>query len=96
MSKRTAAAISQNSLITPMRVIPFDIGLTVTPAISAKLQSTLKSYSSVALTDMQTAIAHELLLGFQIKKDIKLYIFRYGIGVFVIKDSDYIINNENG
>lgn len=80
--------------IVPVRIIPFDIGLFISPEIRDCIEKKMKDYTEVAITKMQQEIIHELLLGFHIAQNMKVYIFQYGIGVFIIRDETFCFSGE--
>ncbi len=82
----------QNSTVEifPYRNIPFDIGKSIDNALLTQIRDYLlqtKKAKEIAVGNLLTAISHDISAAFEIDSDLSLYIFSFGIGVFVFKDS---------
>lgn len=85
-----------DNVIVPQRFIPFDIGTKITE----KYLSDIKSYTDrkgfllKKIPSLMKTISQDILLKIEISDYLKLYIFRYGIGVFVLEDKMHLMNEK--
>lgn len=85
-----------DNVIIPQRFIPFDIGTRITE----KYLSAIKEYaqnsnfSFLEISGLMKTISQDVLLIIRINDSIKLYIFSYGIGVFVLEDDLHTMNEK--
>lgn len=85
-----------DNVIIPQRFIPFDIGTRITE----KYLSAIKEYaqnsnfSFLEISGLMKTISQDVLLIIRINDSIKLYIFSYGIGVFVLVDDLHTMNEK--
>lgn len=80
-----------DNIIVPQRFIPFDIGTKITDKYLDDIKSYIekKGYSSLEIPRLMRTISQDVLMKIEINISIKLYIFSYGIGVFVLEDDLY-------
>lgn len=84
------------NMILPYRNIPFDIGVRLDPAISGKVKEyLLTEYEEYAISRSLSAISKDILFAFQIRPEIRLYIYRFGIGVFTVEDDIFNIDDNS-
>ena len=96
MNKKEKIITSEESknYIQPYRIIPFDIGCKITEKKLKAIEESLNKYQKLENELFLQKLSEEYLIAFQITERIKLYIYKFGIGVFTIKDRVYTIKNE--
>ena len=87
--------MSQN-LIKPYRNIPFDLGASINDADIVLIKNIAKAngFNESQIPEIMIRFSKYLKLCFTVNKDINLYIYSFGVGVFTICDDDYSIINE--
>lgn len=80
--------------IIPYRVLPFDIGRTLDENDKIWIKNALSEFEEEPLNPLLAVLSKELMLQFDINEGIRLYIYRFGIGVFYIKDESFISSDD--
>ena len=80
--------------IIPYRVLPFDIGRTLDENDKIRIKNALSEFEEEPLNPLLAVLSKELMLQFDINEGIRLYIYRFGIGVFYIKDESFISSDD--
>lgn len=80
--------------IQPYRIIPFDIGCKLTEEKQQKIKKALDIYPQIEDKFLEK-LSEEYLLGYQIAEGIKLYIYKFGIGVLSVKDVPYELKEDS-
>lgn len=85
-----------DNIIVPQRFIPFDIGTKITEQYVDDIKSCVekKGYSVLEIPGLLRTISQHVLLRIIVNASIKLYIFSYGIGVFVFEDNWYSMDEK--
>lgn len=81
---------NNNVLIVPYRNIPFDVGCSIDPALKDEITDYLLHKESATQLDIGSllkALSGDVICAFQITSKIRLYLYKYGIGVFTVEDS---------
>lgn len=86
--------------IVPIRLIPFDIGRRIDERLCAAIKRKLTQRWSPlseekAVVKLLKVSTNHFTLGFHIEEAIDLYIFDFGIGVFVVRGESFIIEEED-
>lgn len=86
----------QGNYIRPYRNIPFDIGAALDEKDLALIRD---SFSEQGLAELQIpklmqSFSRYIRFVFKLNENIRLYIYSFGIGVFDLRDDDYIIRSE--
>lgn len=76
-------------------IIPFDIGITVNKEIKTILEKTLNIFPEIEIDKFWKGISIGLIISKQIDSYIELYIYEYGVGVFVIKDREKFYSSND-
>ncbi len=81
---------SAERLIRPVRYIPFDIGAALSETKLKRISELLeRKYQRLSPDGYFRAIGSGVALVFRLTEQCRLYVFRYGIGVFSIEDAPY-------
>ena len=85
-----------DNVIIPQRFIPFDIGTKITERYLVEINSYIdkKGFNYLEIPGLMRTISQDILLKIRINISIKLYIFSYGIGVFVLDDDFHPMNEK--
>lgn len=85
-----------DNVIIPQRFIPFDIGTKITERYLVEINSYIdkKGFNYLEIPGLMRTISQDILLKIRINISIKLYIFSYGIGVFVLEDDFHPMNEK--
>lgn len=85
-----------DNIIVPQRFIPFDIGTKITEQYVDDIKSYVEKngYSVLKIPGLLRTISQHVLLKIIVNASIKLYIFSYGIGVFVLEDNWYSMDEK--
>lgn len=89
-------APNNHNLIRPYRNIPVDLGHSLNSADISSIKIALANIGILELEipSILQRFSKDIALRFLIDENIRLYIYTFGIGVFAIKDSDYLIVND--
>lgn len=87
-------------VIEPIRFLPFDIGCEIDDSIKQKIQIELNQNFQLIAEDgnvvrLLKTNSEYFLFGYRVSETIDLYIYRYGIAVFVIRGEIYSITDGN-
>lgn len=81
--------------ILPMRFIPFDLGLHFDSGTKEALTKYLESnYKIIEPPKLLKRISKDVVSKFSILAGLNLYIFSYGVGVFVLQDEECEYKNQ--
>lgn len=85
-----------DNIIVPQRFIPFDIGTKINEKYLDDIKSYVdkKGFTSLEIPGLMRTISQDVFLKIAVNTSLKLYIFSYGIGVFVLKDDLYPMNEK--
>lgn len=89
---------SNNVTIIPYRNIPFDIGCKVNLELNNKFVSFLlkeEHAKQLEINSLLKTLSGDVLCAFQITSKIRLYIYKFGIGVFSVEDSLNLFEPRN-
>ncbi len=84
--------------IIPFRNIPFDIGRKVDLQLKTDITAYLlnkEDSSELEVSNLLKALSNDILCVFQIESQIRLYIYKYGIGVFTIEEVEKSYEKTN-
>lgn len=87
-----------NVTIIPHRNIPFDVGCSINPTLKDEIVSYLLHKEHAAQLDIDSllkALSGDVICSFQITPNIRLYLYKYGIGVFTVQDQLNQFEPEN-
>lgn len=92
--------MEEQEKIIPLRFVPFDIGCSINSRLEMRIRQYLDDhYSEISVDDpklrLLSASSTQLIIAFNINKNIDLYIFSYGIGVCAVIGQEFVINQEN-
>lgn len=89
---------NNNVIIIPYRNIPFDIGCSITPALKEEFISYLLRKEHATQLDIDSllkALSGDVICAFQVSSKIRLYLYKYGIGVFAVEDTLNQFESDN-
>ena len=83
-------------LIIPYRYMPFDIGTSISDALKNKLIKYFDDnhYKLIDETQLLTAFSKYYLFGYKLSDDISVYIYSFGVGVFLFKGDEFVCSHE--
>lgn len=84
------------SKIVPQRFIPFDIGSNISDIHRNRLESYFikKQYIMCEIPELLMNICADIIYKINISTSLRLYIFSYGIGVFIFEDNTFILSDK--
>lgn len=82
--------------IFPYRIIPFDIGENIDENDRHAIYRYfyVSGYSLEPIPSLVNNLSSDILFRIRIMEELVLYIYAFGIGVFVLKDESFAINDE--
>jgi hypothetical protein len=85
-----------NNVIIPHRFIPFDLGTNISAKYLNKIKEWFISqeYSVLEMPGLLNSLSRDVLVKVKISDSIRLYIYSYGIGVFVLEDTPKTMNEK--
>lgn len=94
--KRDIILDGDKDVIIPQRYIPFDLGCSIDEEYKHKIKTYLEEsdFKLLEIPGLLGCISTDAILKVEISTALKLYIFSYGIGVFVFEDNLYQIDNK--
>lgn len=77
--------------IVPQRFLPFDIGISIDQGAKKKIENYFltNEYEVKPISGLLKCISADVLLKVNLQENLVVYIFSYGVGVFVIKDQEF-------
>ena len=87
----------RDRFIQPIRYIPFDIGAPLPEAKLKQISESLeRKFQRMSPNGFFGVVGNGVSLAFCLTEQIRLYLFRYGIGVFSVTDEAYWFNERDG
>lgn len=80
--------------ITSMHVVPFDIGTHIDDKKKRKIEQALQEYEPKEISELMENITMGACLAKRLSDNVSLYIYNYGVGVFVIWDAQPFKSND--
>ena len=80
--------------IVSYRYIPFDIGCNIDSHLKAEINNyllTQEMAAEIKIDSLSKTLSNDILSVYQIKDNIKIYLYKYGITVFTIDDSAEVL-----
>ena len=80
-----------DNIIIPQRYIPFDMGIHIGNEVRQKMADYFKKkeYKVLEMSGLLRSISSDIVFKIEISITFRLYIFSYGIGVFMFEDDAY-------
>lgn len=96
MGGKILKAEELNNVIIPHRFIPFDLGTNISAKYLNKIKEWFISqeYSVLEMPGLLNSLSRDVLVKVKISDSIRLYIYSYGIGVFVLEDTPKTMNEK--
>lgn len=94
--KESVTLMDLDNFIMPQRCIPFDIGITLSNEKIGHIKDCLKE-NGCAISEtpsMLLSLSRDAMIKADVTPSLRLYIFSYGIGVFILEDEPYHMEND--
>ena len=87
---------SDENVIVPQRYIPFDVGCSIDEEDKQKIKAYLKTsgFRTLEMPGLLRSISTGAIFRVEISIVLRLYIFSYGIGVFMFEDDLYQMDDK--
>ncbi len=87
---------SETNVIIPQRYIPFDLGCRINDEHKKKIKAYISAagYKCHDIPGLLISISADAIFKIGITDKLRLYIFSYGIGVFMLEDELYRLNDK--
>ena len=91
ITNENTANTNFDNIIIPQRYIPFDIGMRIDSTTILKFENYFKdnNYKICEKSGLLKSISSDVIFKIEISTALRLYIFSYGIGVFMLEDNLY-------
>lgn len=78
--------------IVPQRFIPFDIGISIDQNSKRKIENYFVTNECIIndISGLLKSVSADIILKVKLQNNLMLYVFAYGVGVFVITDKKFI------
>ena len=78
--------------IVPQRFLPFDIGIALDQRAKERIKNYFltNEYEIKPISGFLKSISADIILKVSLQENLTVYIFSYGVGVFVITDEKFI------
>lgn len=89
---------SNNIVIIPYRNIPFDIGCSINSNLKNEFINHLLSKEHAVQLEIDSllkTLSDDIICVFQLRSKIRLYLYKYGIGVFAVEDGVNQFDSHN-
>lgn len=89
---------SNNVVIIPYRNIPFDIGCSINSDLKNEFINHLLSKEHAVQLEIDSllkTLSDDIICVFQLRSKIRLYLYKYGIGVFAVEDGVNQFDSHN-
>lgn len=89
---------SNNVVIIPYRNIPFDIGCSINSDLKNEFINHLLSKEHAVQLEVDSllkTLSDDIICVFQLRSKIRLYLYKYGIGVFAVEDGVNQFDSHN-
>ncbi len=85
-----------DSIIIPQRFIPFDMGIDIDDTANEKLSRYFnqKNYKICEIPPLLKSISADVVFKIELSVSLRLYLFSYGIGVFMLEDNLYHMSEK--
>jgi hypothetical protein len=92
---RTGSQDFDNKIV-PHRYIPFDLGMEINKECTESMSDYFRGnhYIVEDIPGLLQSLSSDVIFKVKINEEIRLYIFSYGIGVFMVKDTAYPLNEK--
>lgn len=95
-NKRKYSLYGDKSVIVPQRYIPFDLGCDIDEKQKQKIKTYFEKsgFQIFEISGLLRNISADVIFKTEISAALKLYIFSYGIGVFILEDDLYQMDDK--
>ena len=95
-NKQDVKTDDKENVIVPQRFIPFDLGCSIDDECEQEIKEYLETsgFKMPEIPGLLSSVSTDILFKVEISDTLRLYVFLYGIGVFVLEDDLYHMTDK--